>query len=326
MTELELFHESWPLQDTFTISRGSKSQADVVVVALHAGNVTGYGECVPYARYGESIESVMAQIAALRDDIRQGLDRQQLQTRLPAGAARNAIDCAFWDLECKQQNQRIWQRLNLPVPGILETAYTLSLDTPERMRQAAQQNASRPLLKLKLADKDDLARVAAVRNGAPSARLIVDANEGWDAELYLKLVPELAALGVTMIEQPLPAGKDRILAELPHPIPLCADESCHDSHSLTAIAGCYDMINIKLDKTGGLTEALRLRDCALDQGMQIMVGCMVSTSLSMAPAFMLAQGAQVVDLDGPLLLQRDRTNGLRYDGSEIHPSEAALWG
>ncbi|PWC18979.1 N-acetyl-D-Glu racemase DgcA [Brenneria corticis] len=326
MIELELFHESWPLQGTFTISRGSKSQADVVVVALRSGEVTGYGECVPYARYGESIESVMAQIAALNDDIRHGLDREQLQTRLSAGAARNALDCAFWDLECKQHHQRIWQRLNLPAPGVLETAYTLSLDTPEKMRQAARQNANRPLLKLKLADKDDLARVAAVRNGAPSARLIVDANEGWDAELYLKLVPELAALGVTMIEQPLPAGKDGVLAELPHPIPICADESCHDSHSLEAIAGCYEMINIKLDKSGGLTEALRLRAGALERGLQIMVGCMVSTSLSMAPAFIVAQGAQVVDLDGPLLLQRDRANGLDYDGSKIHPSEATLWG
>ncbi|MFE8147478.1 L-Ala-D/L-Glu epimerase [Brenneria goodwinii] len=326
MTEIELFHESWPLQGRFTISRGSKSQADVVVVALRCGDATGYGECTPYARYGESIESVMTQIAALSDDIRHGLDRERLQTRLPAGAARNALDCAFWDLECKQHNQRIWQRLNLPTPQVLETAYTLSLDTPARMQQAAQQNANRPLLKLKLADKDDLARVAAVRKGAPSARLIVDANEGWDAELYLKLVPELAALGVAMIEQPLPAGKDAVLAELPHPIPICADESCHDSHSLAAIAGRYDMINIKLDKSGGLTEALRLRASALAQGMQIMVGCMVSTSLSMAPAFIVAQGAQVVDLDGPLLLQRDRTNGLRYDGSQIHASESALWG
>lgn len=326
MTDIQLSHESWPLQGTFTISRGSKTQADVVVVTLRSGEATGYGECVPYARYGESIESVMEQIAALSGDIRNGLDRAALQNRLPAGAARNAIDCAFWDLECKQQRQRIWQRLNHPAPTVLESAYTLSLDTPERMHLAAKNNASRPLLKLKLADKDDLARVAAVRKGAPAARLIVDANEGWDTDLYLKLVPELAALGVTMIEQPLPAGKDRVLAELPRPIPICADESCHDSHSLEAIAGCYDMINIKLDKTGGLTEALRLRASALQAGLQIMVGCMVGTSLSMAPAFIVAQGANVVDLDGPLLLQRDRTEGLRYNGSEIYPPEAALWG
>ncbi|KAA8997693.1 L-Ala-D/L-Glu epimerase [Affinibrenneria salicis] len=326
MIEMQVTQESWPLQGTFTISRGSKTKADVVVVALRAGDAIGYGECVPYARYGESIDSVMAQINALNDDIRNGLDREQLQIRLAAGAARNAIDCAFWDLECKQQKQRIWQRLQLSEPVCLQTAYTLSLDTPERMRQAALQQAGRPLLKLKLADKDDLARVTAVREGAPAARLIVDANEGWDADLYLKLVPELAALGVSMIEQPLPAGQDGVLAELPHPIPICADESCHDAHSLAAIAGRYDMINIKLDKTGGLTEALRLRACAHQQGLQIMVGCMVGTSLSMAPAIMVAQGAQVVDLDGPLLLQRDRDHGLSYRGSELSPPDAALWG
>ncbi|RAT15968.1 MULTISPECIES: N-acetyl-D-Glu racemase DgcA [Lonsdalea] len=326
MTELHVSHESWPLQNTFTISRGSKTQADVVVVALSAGGATGYGECVPYARYGESIDSVMAQIRSLEDDLRNGLDRIALQRRLPSGAARNAVDCAFWDLACKQSGQRIWQRLPLSAPNVLETAYTLSLDTPDNMRKSAQRQSARPLLKLKLADKDDLARVAAVRAGAPAARLIVDANEGWNAELYLKLVPELAALGVTMIEQPLPAGQDSELKVLPHPIPICADESCHDCDSLTDIAGCYDMINIKLDKTGGLTEAMRLRAEAEKAGLQIMVGCMVGTSLSMAPATFVAQSVQVVDLDGPLLLQRDRDNGLQYDGSIIAPPRAALWG
>ncbi|MFJ5396189.1 N-acetyl-D-Glu racemase DgcA [Pectobacterium parvum] len=326
MTEMRYFTESWPIEGAFTISRGSKRQADVVVVALQSGNVAGYGECVPYSRYGESLDSVMEQIASLHNDVHNGLDRETLQTILPAGAARNALDCAFWDLECKQYQQRIWQRLDLPSPTPLETAYTLSLDTPDRMRHAAMHHASRPLLKLKLADADDLARVAAVREGAPSTRLIVDANEGWDAERYLTLVPELAALSVTMIEQPFPAGKDDVLADLPRPIPVCADESCHDSQSLTALVGRYDMINIKLDKTGGLTEALRLRKHALEQGLKIMVGCMVSTSLSMAPAFIVAQGAAVVDLDGPLLLQRDRTNGLYYNGSEILPPNALLWG
>lgn len=326
MTELHVSHESWPLQGTFTISRGSKTQADVVVVALSAGGATGYGECVPYARYGESIGSVMAQIRSLEDDLRNGLDRIALQRRLPSGAARNAVDCAFWDLECKQSRQRVWQRLPLSAPNALETAYTLSLDTPDNMRIAAQKQSARPLLKLKLADKDDLARVAAVREGAPAARLIVDANEGWNAALYLKLVPELAALGVTMIEQPLPAGQDSELEVLPHPIPICADESCHDCDSLSGIAGYYEMINIKLDKTGGLTEAMRLRAEAQKAGLQIMVGCMVGTSLSMAPATFVAQGAEVVDLDGPLLLQRDRENGLHYDGSIIAPPTAALWG
>ncbi|WP_409158925.1 N-acetyl-D-Glu racemase DgcA [Pectobacterium sp. B2J-2] len=326
MIEMRYFTESWPIEGAFTISRGSKRQADVVVVALQSGNVTGHGECVPYSRYDESLDSVMEQIASLHNDICNGLDRQTLQTILPAGAARNALDCAFWDLECKQHQQRIWQRLNFPSPMALETAYTLSLDTPDRMRHAAIHHANRPLLKLKLADANDLARVAAVREGAPLTRLIVDANEGWDTERYLTLVPELAALGVTMIEQPFPAGKDDVLADLPRPIPVCADESCHDSQSLVAIAGRYDMINIKLDKTGGLTEALRLRNYAQEQGLKIMVGCMVSTSLSMAPAFVVAQGSDVVDLDGPLLLQRDRTNGLHYNGSEILPPDALLWG
>ncbi|WJV52608.1 L-Ala-D/L-Glu epimerase [Pectobacteriaceae bacterium CE90] len=326
MKSIEFFHESWPLRHVFTISRGSKKQADVVTVALHSGDLTGYGECVPYARYGESIESVVEQLASLTSDLHNDMDRETLQTRLPAGAARNALDCAFWDMECKQHQQRIWQRLNYPDLTTLETAYTLSLDTPEHMYRAAQQHAHRPLLKLKLADKDDLARVSAVRKGAPLARLIVDANEGWDATLYTLLVPELAQLGVTMIEQPLPAGKDAILATLPHPIPICADESCHDSQSLDKLLDCYDMINIKLDKTGGLTEALRLRALALNKGMQIMVGCMVSTSLSIAPAFMVAQGASVVDLDGPLLLQRDRDAGLQYNGSTMLPPQAALWG
>ncbi|WP_420064278.1 N-acetyl-D-Glu racemase DgcA [Pectobacterium colocasium] len=326
MTEMRYFTESWPIEGAFTISRGSKRQADVVVVALQSGNVVGYGECVPYSRYGESLESVMAQIGSLHSDVRNGLDRQMLQTILPAGAARNALDCALWDLECKQHQQRIWQRLNLSSPMPLETAYTLSLDTPDRMRHAAIHHAHRPLLKLKLADANDLARVAAVREGAPLARLIVDANEGWNTERYLTLVPELVALGVTMIEQPFPAGKDDVLENLPRPIPVCADESCHDSQSLAVLTGRYDMINIKLDKTGGLTEALRLRNDAQAQGLEIMVGCMVSTSLSMAPAFVVAQGAAVVDLDGPLLLQRDRNNGLHYNGSEILPPNALLWG
>lgn len=326
MTELSLTQESWPLGQVFTISRGSKRQADVVVAALRLGDVTGYGECLPYARYDESVASVMAQLEALKSDLRNGLDRQSLQERLPAGAARNALDCAFWDLECKQHRQRIWQRLGQPAPQPLETAYTLSLDTPDRMQDAAQTQAHRPLLKLKLADRHDLERVAAVRRGAPGARLIVDANEGWDEALYARFVPALAELGVSMIEQPLPAGNDAALATLPRPILICADESCHDSHSLEQLLGRYDMINIKLDKTGGLTEALRLRDRARAQGLQIMAGCMVSTSLSMAPAFIVAQGASVVDLDGPLLLQSDRDNGLEYRGSTLFPPAAALWG
>lgn len=323
---LTLAHERWPLRQAFIIARGSRTQADVVTVTLQENGFTGKGECLPYARYGESVESVMAEIESLRTALAEGMTRAQLQHALPAGAARNALDCAFWDLECKSSGQTIWQRVGQAAPHNLQTAYTLSLDTPERMQLMAQENNWRPLLKLKLADAQDIARVAAVREGAPRARIIVDANEGWDEAMYLRQSSELARLGVSLIEQPLPAGKDAVLATLPHPVPLCADESCHDVASLAAIAGCYEMVNIKLDKTGGLTEALRVRDEATRLGLQLMVGCMVSTSLSMAPAVVVAQQANVVDLDGPLLLAKDCEHGLRYDGSELFPPVPALWG
>ncbi len=324
--EIRVFSESWPIRGSFTISRGSKTAADVVVVELTQDGVTGRGECVPYARYGESVQGVITQIENIMPVLREGLDRGALQSVLPAGAARNAVDCALWDLESKQHRQRIWQRLNKPEPDALLTAYTLSLDTPENMQAAAEANSDRPLLKLKLAGAGDLARVTAVRKGAPQARIIVDANEGWDETLYRELVPALQKLGVEMIEQPLPAGQDQILASLPHPIPICADESCHDSSTLHELIGRYDMINIKLDKTGGLTEALELRKQAEAAGMKIMVGCMLATSLAMAPAFVVAQGAQVVDLDGPLLLQKDRDAGFNFSDNQMHAPDAALWG
>ena len=324
--EIRVFSESWPIRGSFTISRGSKTAADVVVVELTQDGVTGRGECVPYARYGESVQGVITQIENIMPVLREGLDRGALQSVLPAGAARNAVDCALWDLESKQHRQRIWQRLNKPEPDALLTAYTLSLDTPENMQAAAEANSDRPLLKLKLAGAGDLARVTAVRKGAPQARIIVDANEGWDETLYREVVPALQKLGVEMIEQPLPAGQDQILASLPRPIPICADESCHDSSTLHELIGRYDMINIKLDKTGGLTEALELRKQAEAAGMKIMVGCMLATSLAMAPAFVVAQGAQVVDLDGPLLLQKDRDAGFNFSDNQMHAPDAALWG
>lgn len=324
--KVKLIDESWPIRGTFTISRGSRTHAKVVVVELHQGKYVGRGECVPYARYGESVESVLAELAPLAVKIEQGLTRQQMQSLLPAGAARNALDCAYWDLECKQHGQRIWQRLNLAEPQPLVTAYTLSLDTPERMKQAALENAHRPLLKLKLAGEGDIERVAAVREGAPDARIIVDANEGWNEALYLKMVPELVKLGVEMIEQPLPANNDSALARLPRPITLCADESCHDRSSLAQIIGRYDMINIKTDKTGGLTEALALKQEAEKAGLQVMVGCMLATSLGMAPAFMVAQNTQVVDLDGPLLLAEDREQSIIFNDSQMNVYQGGLWG
>lgn len=326
MLELAVSAESWPIRGRFTISRGAKTQAEVVLVELDGGDFKGRGECVPYARYGESCDSVIEQIESLRQDFRQGMDRIQLQQAMLPGAARNALDCALWDLQAKSSRKRIWELLKLPSMQALTTAYTLSLDSPENMHKAALEHAERPLLKLKLAGEGDIERVRAVRKGAPKARLIVDANEGWDVDIYRQRVPELLQLGVEMIEQPLPAADDEALLSLDRPIPVCADESCHGIDSLKRVVDRYDMINIKLDKTGGLTEALQLREAAEAAGLQIMVGCMLATSLAMAPAMLLGQGAAVVDLDGPLLLERDRRPGLKFDRSMVSPPQAALWG
>jgi L-alanine-DL-glutamate epimerase-like enolase superfamily enzyme len=320
--KLSVRTEAFPLARAFTISRGARTEARVLTVTVGADGASGRGECVPYARYGETPESVAAQIAGLPEDF----DRAGLQALLPPGAARNAVDCALWDLEAKRAGRRAWELAGLPEPGPEITAFTLSLDAPEAMRAQAAENAHRPLLKVKLGGEGDLARVEAVRVGAPRARLVVDANEGWTAEGYAALVPALAALGVEAVEQPLPAGADEALATLPRPLPVCADESCHDRASLPRLRGKYDMVNVKLDKAGGLTEALALRAAARAEGFGVMVGCMVGSSLAMAPAVLLAQGAAVTDLDGPLLLARDREHPLRYDDRGVHPAAPELWG
>ncbi len=320
--EISVTHESFKLAEVFTISRGSRSQADVLTVRITDQGVTGWGECVPYARYGETLASVAAQIEALGNVT----DRAQLADVLPAGAARNAVDCALWDLEAKSTGRRVWQLAGLPRPGPEITAYTLSLDTPENMRAAAARHRHRPLLKIKLGTPDDMARLQAVREGAPDARIIVDANEGWNAEVYSDLAPHLLRLGVALVEQPLPAGDDDLLAEIARPLPVCADEAAHDRASLPDLRGKYDVVNIKLDKTGGLTEALALKSAALAEGYGVMVGCMVGTSLAMAPAVLVAQGALVTDLDGPLLLAEDRGTPLKFDDAGVHPPQAALWG
>lgn len=317
--------KSWPIRGSFTISRGSKTQVDVVQVELQQGDYVGRGECVPYSRYNETIESTLAELEAILPQLKKGLSRSELAEHLPSGAARNAVDCALWDLECKSTQETIGQRLKTP-PTPLLTAFTLSLDSPEKMRDVAKENAFRPLLKLKLGGAQDLERVKAVREGAPNAKIILDANEAWTEELYNALIPDLVALNVAMIEQPFPADNDEILDTLARPIPICADESCHDRQSLKSIVGRYDMINIKLDKTGGLTEALALKEEALSQGLQIMVGCMLSSSLSMAPAFVVAQGASIVDLDGPLLLSEDIEDGFEFEQSKMLPCSSALWG
>ena len=320
--QIEVSRDVFPLAEVFTISRGSRTEARVLTVRISEGGVTGWGECVPYARYGETLDSVTDQIAALPTD----LTRMALYDLLPAGAARNAVDCALWDLEAKTSGRRVWDLAGLAAPGPEITAYTLSLDTPEKMRAQAARHAHRPLLKIKLGTPDDMPRLEAVRAGAPDARIIVDANEGWSAEVYGVLAPHLLRLGVALVEQPLPAGDDEALAEIDRPVPICADESCHDRASLAQLKGKYDVVNIKLDKTGGLTEALALRDAARARGYGVMVGCMVGSSLAMAPATLVAQGALVTDLDGPLLLAQDRPEPLLFDDRGVHPPTAALWG
>jgi L-Ala-D/L-Glu epimerase len=318
--------ERWPLAAAFTISRGSKSEAVVVVAELDDGIHRGRGEAVPYARYGEVPEGVVETIEALSPAIERGLDRTALQAALPAGAARNALDCAFWDLAAKQTGRRAYELAGLGAPGPVNTAYTISLGTIMEMAEAAERAAWRPLLKVKLGGEGDAERIAAVRRAAPRAELIVDANEGWSERNLVANLAACADARVILVEQPLPQGADEALIDCKRTIPVCADESVHDRASLAELAGKYDAVNIKLDKTGGLTEALGLAAEAERRGLVIMIGCMVATSLAMAPAMLLVQRARFVDLDGPLLLARDRAEGLRYEGSLVYPPAPGLWG
>ena len=326
MPRLVVRRESWKLEQPFVIARGAKTSAETVVAELHGGALTGRGEAVPYARYGETLEGVLAALETMAAPIAAGLDRAGLQGAMRPGAARAALDAAFWDLEAKEGGTSVWAIAGISEPRPLTTAYTLRLDTPERMAAAAAENATRPLLKLKLSGTGDLDRVRAVHGAAPQARLIVDANESWSPDLLRELAPAFAGLGVALIEQPLPAAEDAALAGLARPVPLCADESCRTRADLPALAGRYDVVNIKLDKAGGLTEALALLEAARAAGFAVMVGCMVASSLAMAPAHLLAQRADFVDLDGPLLLARDRQPGLRYEGSRVYPPKPNLWG
>jgi L-Ala-D/L-Glu epimerase len=323
---LSVTRRSWKLARPFAISRGSKTAAEVVIAEIFDGDFRGRGECVPYPRYGETVDSVVAALEAMKSPVFSGLDRKELQQAMMPGAARNALDCAFWHLDAQRDNRRVADMAGIGPLKPLVTAYTLSLDTPEHMGAAAAANRDRPLLKLKLTGDGDIERVGAVRRNAPQARLIVDANEGWRECHLTEIMPALAEFGVALIEQPLPAGADAALAHVPHPVPVCADESCHTSADLDRLQGKYDAVNIKLDKTGGLTEALALADAAAQRGFTIMVGCMIGTSLAMAPAVLVAQRAAFVDLDGPLLLAADRVPGLRYDGSTVYPPERILWG
>ena len=323
---LSVTRGSWQLAQPFAISRGSKTAAEVVVAEISDGEFRGRGECVPSPRYGESVDSVVRTLEAMRGAVFSGLDRRELQQAMMPGAARNALDCAFWHLDAQRDDRRVADIAGVGKLRSVVTAYTLSLDTPERMAEMAAAQGARPLLKLKLGGDGDIARVRAVRRAAPSSRLIVDANEGWNERHLVEMMPAFAEFGVELIEQPLPADADDALAHLAHPIPICADESCHTSADLDRLAGKYEAVNIKLDKAGGLTEALALAAAARARGFTIMVGCMIGTSLAMAPAMLVAQQAEFVDLDGPLLLASDRAHGLRYDRSTVYPPEPALWG
>jgi L-alanine-DL-glutamate epimerase-like enolase superfamily enzyme len=318
--------ERWPIEGGFTISRGAKTEAVVVVAEIGQGDVTGRGECVPYFRYGETPEATLKAILSMKDAVSRGLDRYALQSAMPPSAARNALDCALLDLEAKQSGRRIWDWLGRAAPRPCVTAYTISLGSPETMAAATARAAHRRLLKIKLGGDGDGLRIAAVRKVAPDSELIVDANEAWTEANLEQNLAACAQARVTLVEQPLPAGQDERLGRIRRPIAVCADESVHDRASLGSLRERYDAVNIKLDKTGGLTEALAMADAAAAQDFDIMVGCMVATSLSMAPAMLLTQQARFVDLDGPLLLKGDRDGGLRYDGSLVYPPDAALWG
>ncbi|KQV81671.1 N-acetyl-D-Glu racemase DgcA [Rhizobium sp. Root1220] len=323
---LEIKTDSFPIAGTFTISRGTKTSAEVIACIIRDAGSTGWGECVPYRRYGETTESVAAQLEAVRPLIEAGLSRDDLQRAMPPGAARNAVDCALWDVEAKRTEISAAARLHLAELRPLTTAFTISLGEPDAMAAQARANAGRALLKVKVGTGDDESRMRAVRMAAPGAAIILDANEGWPEHTLEHHLRVAADLGVTLVEQPLPAGKDELLAEIDRPVLVCADESVHHTGDLASLRDRYDAINIKLDKTGGLTEALAMKAEAQRLGFKIMVGCMVGTSLAMAPAVLLAQDAEFVDLDGPLLLAQDRAPGLHYAASLVWPPEPALWG
>ncbi|MDN2567845.1 dipeptide epimerase [Aquibium sp. A9E412] len=318
--------ERFPIAGVFNISRGSRTEAEVITCTIAEGGHRGRGECVPYARYGETLDSVREAIESVGGALAEGAGREEIQTLMPAGAARNAVDCALWDLEAKRAGSRVHMRACRVPPRPVTTAMTISLDTPDEMAAQARANAHRPLLKVKVGGDNDIARIHAVAGAAPHARLIIDANEGWTPDNIRENVLAAAEYRVALIEQPLPVDDDALLRDIPHPVPICADESVHTVDDMDRLLGRYDAVNIKLDKTGGLTAALALRERAHELGFSVMVGCMVGTSLAMAPAVLLAQEADFVDLDGPLLLARDRSPGLTYSGSLVSPPSPALWG
>jgi L-Ala-D/L-Glu epimerase len=326
MRSLVVERTSWPLRGVFAISRGARTHANVVTARIRDGEAVGRGECVPYPRYDESVDGVAAVLEGMNDAVAAGLDRAALQDLLPAGAARNALDCALWDLEAKLARRPAWALAGLPDPIPVVTAYTISLDTPAAMAAKAEEARDYPLLKLKLGGPGDIERVRAVRAAVPDMRLVVDANEAWSPADLAPFLDAMADLGVELVEQPLHAREDAVLADVPHPVPVCADESCHTSADIPRLVGRYDVVNVKLDKAGGLTEAMRVVTAAREHGLELMVGTMVGSSLLMAPAMLLAGAARWVDLDGPLWLAQDHPHALRWDGRRLHPAEPELWG
>ena len=331
---LNVHSENWS-EEPFAISRGIDDNFDVVVVQLEQNGFKAWGEATPTEHYNESISQTESLIEDFRSQLENGMTRAELQQEMPKGAARNAVDCALWDLEAKLAGKRVWElpeislhlgKETLSEPENVTTVYSLGVDTPEIMGEIALKNANRPILKIKLTGEGDLERLVAIRKNAPETRLVVDANEAWTPEHFNRYVPELMQLGVEMIEQPFPADYDSVLKTLDHPIPICADESCHDTADLDRLVGLYEFVNIKLDKTGGLTEALHLQAAAEDKGFLTMIGCMSATSLGIAPAFLIAQRAKIIDLDAPLYLYDDRAFPMKYDGSIVHPPSPELWG
>ena len=323
---LTVTRRSWPLARPFTTAYGVTTTVDVVVAEISDGDSRGRAEGVPVARYGESIDSVVAAVNAMKGAVVAGLNRETLQAALPPGAARNALDCALWDIDAKRAYRGVSELAGFGSMTPVMTAFTLALDTPANMADLAAANRARPLLKLKLGGADDAERVQAVRSAVPASRLIVDANESWTESRLCELMPMLVDCRVELIEQPLPADADDALAGAKHSIPLCADESCRTLADLDRLDGKYEAVNIKLDKAGGLTEALALAAEAKRRGLRIMVGGMIGTSLGIAPALVVAQRADIVDLGGPMLLASDRVPGLRYDGSTILPPDPSFWG
>ncbi|MCB1884325.1 MAG: dipeptide epimerase [Geminicoccaceae bacterium] len=325
MSRFEAVVERFPLKGAFAISRGSVDEVEVVRAVVAEGTTFGQGECRPYPRYGETADGVVDAIMALRPNVERGLTRQELGRLMPPGAARNAVDCALLDLEAKLEGRPAHELLGLPAPQPVATAFTLALGTPDAMAEAARATPW-PLYKLKLGGAGDLDRVRAVREAAPEARLVADANEAWDEAMLRAFLPDLAALGVETVEQPLHADRDAPLDDIESPVTLCADESCHDAASLGHLRRGYGMVNVKLDKTGGITGALDLVRAARGRGLKVMVGCMMGSSLAMAPAMLLAPLADLVDLDAPLWLKADRHPPLRAGDGLVCPAEAELWG